>query len=155
MERGCGAIFAMVHFAVKVMCFYDHGVLQQNVGAACPGLLEFMVADSVFIYVAVCIAGCAMGCLKAGESFGLCLPKTLIVLLCLSIAGMFAGKVAVVQSSWNSETCKNASLTKFSNQSPISGNRVLEIMGWVEIGIQASGILGSICCGCAFACALR
>ena len=129
------------YFIVKAICVHDYRFA--SLRDACPGLYEFMVADLVYmVFLALVILSFSCWLEWHGESL---LAKLVMVFVFVVVLGMYAGKVYVIQLSWFSETCKEASSNHISGQTDMGGHRVLEILGWVDISWQSMVLLCGFC----------
>ena len=129
------------YFIVKAICVHDYRFA--SLRDACPGLYEFMVADLVYmVFLALVILSFSCWLEWHGESL---LAKLVMVFVFVVVLGMYIGKVYVIQLSWFSETCKEASSNHISGQTDMGGHRVLEILGWVDISWQSLVLLCGLC----------
>ena len=139
-EKSIGCL-GVGYFIVKAICLHDYSIA--SLRDACPGLYEFMVADMVYMVLIALVVLSFSCCLEwNGES---CQAKLVMVFVFVVVLGMYIGKVYVIQLSWFSETCKEASSNHISGQTDMGGHRVLEILGWVDISWQSIVLLCGIC----------
>ena len=143
---GYQSLVALGYFIVKAICFHDYN--RGSVRDACPGLFEFMVVDFVSIYIIMIVVATVACCLQTQKKewiWNSWQSKVTLAFVGAVVVGMYIGKVYVIQSSWFNETCKEASTTHYDGQTDMGGHRVLEILGWIEIGVESLGLLVGIC----------
>ena len=127
LSRRMALICGLPWLVVNIVCLCDYS--RPSIRAACPLLVEFMEADLA---------------LTLGVNVMESAPWRSTRLLPPVLASMFVARVYIVQASWYSDTCSNATSTYMPGQSPLGGHRVLEILGWIHIAGTSCVLLVSL-----------